>query len=86
MPRYHGGEACLSVARSYLPTAAPPRRRSRPVSCEAFAAMLPITVPLVAALLQRGSLPVNDGGNIASLKERGLALRLVRATKIHSRT
>ena len=48
--------------------------------------MLPITVPLVAALLQRGSLPANDGGNIAALKVRGLALRLVRATEIHSRT
>ena len=69
--RYCGGEACLSVARHSL-------------LCYLFA--LPITVPLVAALLQRGSLPVNDGGNIASLKERGLALRLVRATKIHSRT
>ena len=50
-------------------------------------AMLSVrTVPLVAALLQRGSLPANDGGNIAALKVRGLALRLVRdtATTLHS--
>jgi len=43
--RYCGGEACLSVARHSL-------------LCYLFA--LPITVPLVAALLQRGSLPVSS--------------------------
>ena len=36
------GEACLSVARSYLPTAALPRRGSGSVSSEAFAAMLSV--------------------------------------------
>ena len=37
--KLYRGEACLSVARSYLPTAALPRRGSLPVSSEAFAAL-----------------------------------------------
>ena len=39
--RYYRGEACLSVASSYRPTAALPRTGSLPVSSEAFAALLP---------------------------------------------
>ena len=40
--RYYRGEACLSVASSYRPTAALPRTGSLPVSSEAFAAMLSV--------------------------------------------